>query len=124
MPEERTNSRRIVLIVLAALAVVERRQRSTRPRQARSSKPKLQSNHVADQWLGKWIGPEETYLELSKSGDHYGVMIQSLDGPNTYEGISAPHGIVFQRNGKTDTIHAGNGQDTGMNGSSKRRIAS
>lgn len=108
------NSRRIVLVVLAILAVVEAGMLFYAARQARSSKPTLQSNHVADQWLGKWIGPEGTYLDLSKSGNHYIVMIQSLDGPNTYEGIAAPHGIVFQRNGKTETIHAGNGQDTGM----------
>jgi len=114
MPEERTNSRRILLIVLAALAVVEGGMLFYAARQARSSKPKLQNNHVADKWLGKWIGPEGTYLELSKNGDHYEVMIQSLDGPKTYEGISASHGIMFQRNGKTETIRAGNGQDTGM----------
>ncbi len=114
MPEEHRNSRRIVLIVLAALALVEGGMLFYAARQARGSKPMLQRNLVADQWLGKWIGPEGTYLELSKSGNHYTVMMQSLDGPSTYEGISAPHGIVFQRNGKTETIHAGNGQDTGM----------
>src|SRR5262249_32648317 len=72
------------------------------------------SNNITDQWLGKWIGPEDTYLMLSKKDDKYQVEIHSLDGPATYEGASAGGRIEFQRNGKTESIHAGNGEDTGM----------
>jgi hypothetical protein len=72
------------------------------------------AKHVTDQWVGKWIGPEGTYLVLSKKGDKYVVEIHSLDGPATYEGISAGDGIEFQRNGKAESIHAGNGRETGM----------
>ena len=114
MPEERMNSRRIVLIVHAVLAVVEAGMLFYAARESRNSKRKPQQSRVADQWLGKWIGPEGTYLELSKSGDHYTLMIQSVDGRNTYEGISLANGIEFHRAGKTETIHAGNGQETGM----------
>jgi hypothetical protein len=114
IPEERMNSRRIVLIVLAVLALVEGGMLFYAARQSRTSKPKLHQSHVADQWLGKWIGPEGTYLQLSKSADHYTVLIQSLDGRNAYQGNSTPSGIEFQRDGKTETIHAGIGQDTGM----------
>jgi hypothetical protein len=34
-----------------------------------------------------------------------------LDG---YEGVATAGGIRFPRNGKTESIHAGNGEDTGM----------
>jgi len=69
---------------------------------------------VTDKWLGKWIGPEGTYLVLSKNAEKYAVEINSLDGPATYDGMSAGDRIEFQRNGKTEYIHAGNGRDTGM----------
>jgi hypothetical protein len=72
------------------------------------------TNDVGDKWLGKWIGPEGTYLVLSKNGGKYVVLINSLDGPATYEGTAAGERIEFQRNGKTEIIHAGNGHDTGM----------
>jgi hypothetical protein len=72
------------------------------------------ANDAPGEWLGKWIGPEGTYLVLSKNGDKYVVVINSLDGPATYEGTSAGQRIEFQRNGKTESIHAGNGHDTGM----------
>lgn len=72
------------------------------------------ANDVADKWLGKWIGPEGTYLVLSKNADKYVVLINSLDGPATYEGTSAGDHIVFQRDGKPESIRAGNGHDTGM----------
>jgi hypothetical protein len=42
------------------------------------------------------------------------VEIHSLDGPATYDGISAGDRIEFQRNGKMESIHSGNGQETGM----------
>jgi hypothetical protein len=67
-----------------------------------------------DAWLGRWTGPEGTYLVLSKNGDRYSVLIQSLDGPATYVGIRAADHIEFQRNGLIESIRAGNGQATGM----------
>jgi hypothetical protein len=85
-----------------------------------SSNPSPQStalpakDNSADKWLGKWIGPEGTYLVLSKNADKYVVLINSLDGPATYEGTPAGERIEFQRNGKMESIHAGNGHDTGM----------
>jgi hypothetical protein len=72
------------------------------------------TNNATDKWLGKWIGPEGSYLVLSKNGDKYVVLINSLDGPATYEGTSTGEHIEFRRNGITESIHAGNGRDTGM----------
>src|ERR1700737_3273807 len=36
---------------------------------ARSTAAPPAANNVTDQWLGKWIGPEGTYLILSKNAD-------------------------------------------------------
>jgi hypothetical protein len=68
----------------------------------------------AEKWLGKWNGPEGTFLVLSLNGNRYLVKIQSLDSLDTYEGVATVDGIQFTRNGKTESIHAGNGEDTGM----------
>jgi hypothetical protein len=65
-------------------------------------------------WLGKWIGPEGTYLVISKNADNYIVEIHSFDGSATYEGTSAGDRIEFRRDGKTQSIYAGNGDGTGM----------
>ena len=68
----------------------------------------------AEKWLRKWNGPEGTFLLLSLNGHRYLVKIQSLDGLDGYEGVATADGIRFTRNGKTESIHAGNGEDTGM----------
>lgn len=72
------------------------------------------TNNVTDKWLGQWTGPEGTYLRLSKNAGEYVVVINSLDGQATYEGTSNGGRIEFRRNGNTESIHAGNGHDTGM----------
>ena len=86
---------------------------TTNPPPKSTAAPPAASN-VTDQWLGKWIGPEGTYLVLSKNLDQYIVEIHSLDGPASYNGISAGDRIEFQRNGRTESIHAGEGHETGM----------
>ena len=80
----------------------------------KSASAPLAANNVTNQWLGRWTGPEGTYLALSKNGDEYLVEIHSLDEAATYDGTSAGDHIEFQRNGKTESIHAGNGLATGM----------
>ena len=72
------------------------------------------TNSVTDQWLGRWIGPEGTFLVLGRNRANYVVEIHSLDGSATYQGTSAGDRLEFKRDGKTESLHAGNGQDTGM----------
>ena len=67
-----------------------------------------------DGWLGRWDGPEGTYLQLSKSGGQYVVVIQDLDGPKSFTGLADGHRIRFTRDGKTEFITAGDGEATGM----------
>jgi hypothetical protein len=71
---------------------------------------------VTDAWLGKWQGVEGTYLEL-EPGDisgHYKLTIANLDGPETYRAIGVGESLQFKRDGVDESIHPGNGVDTGM----------
>ena len=67
-----------------------------------------------DQWIGRWNGPECTYLWLAKTADGYGVEIADLDGPKRYTGRGVENHIEFERDGKIESIHATTGEQTGM----------
>ncbi len=67
-----------------------------------------------DAWAGKWTGVEGTYLNITKKGDKYTIEIADLDGPKTYEGTAKGDTIEFTRKGKTETIKAATGAETGM----------
>jgi hypothetical protein len=67
-----------------------------------------------DGWLGRWDGPEGTFLQISKAGGQYVVVIQDLDGPKSFAGFADGHRIRFVRDGKTEYISAGDGEATGM----------
>jgi hypothetical protein len=67
-----------------------------------------------DRWLGRWDGPEGTFLQLSKASGQYVVVIQDLDGPKSFAGFADGHRIRFTRDGKTEYISAGDGEATGM----------
>lgn len=58
-------------------------------------------------------------MDITKKGDKYSVEISNLDGPKTYEGTGKGDVIEFTRNGKTETVKAGSGADTGMKGFEK-----
>ena len=73
----------------------------------------------ADALSGRWPGVEGTYLNVTKKGDKYTIEIANLDGPKTYEGTAKGDGIEFIRNGKTETIKAATGAETGMKGFEK-----
>lgn len=67
-----------------------------------------------DALVGRWPGKEGTYLNITKKGDKYSIEIANLDGPKTYEGTAKGDTIEFTRNGKTETIKAATGAETGM----------
>jgi hypothetical protein len=67
-----------------------------------------------DAWLGKWIGPEGTFLELTRGEGGYDVLLQSLDGPAHYAGVPVDAHIEFTRAGKRESIQATDGPGTGM----------
>jgi len=69
---------------------------------------------TVDAWLGRWDGPEDTYLQLSRKGAQYVVTIKDLDGVTTYPGEVDGNRLRFLRNGKVELITAGDGEAAGM----------
>ena len=69
-------------------------------------------------WIGKWDGPEGTYLMLSRASsaknDKYLIEIRDLDGSKTFEGVPSGDRILFTRNGNAESIRAGDGEQAGM----------
>jgi hypothetical protein len=101
---------RIALFIVAALtAGCEAQNQPPTPSLAPNAAPRK-----IDGWIGRWNGPEGTYLEISKSGDTYEIQIKDLDKVQTYRGTATRDGMTFERNGKAETIHSGNGERTGM----------
>lgn len=68
----------------------------------------------ADQWIGRWNGPEGTYLDIAKSDLGYALEIADLDGPKSYSSLAVGNHLMFERNGKTESIRATDGKQTGM----------
>ena len=70
---------------------------------------------VADiAFVGKWTGPEGTWLDIQPQGNDYRVTISNLDGPRDFDGKAADGGIRITRDGQTFVIRPGNGESTGM----------
>ena len=69
---------------------------------------------VTDKWIGKWNGPEGTFLQLVGGNGKYEVTVQNLDGPRTFQANAAGDRIEFERNGLKESVRATNGAETGM----------
>jgi hypothetical protein len=67
-----------------------------------------------DRWLGQWHGPEGTFLRIEGSSGRYQLTIQNLDGPRRFEGRADGERIAFERDGQRESLHASNGDATGM----------
>lgn len=66
------------------------------------------------QWVGKWAGPEGTYLEITQVAGRYTVNIHNLDGTRTFPAEILEDGLTFQRDGVPEFIRATDGKGTGM----------
>ena len=73
----------------------------------------------ADSLVGRWTGPEGTFVNITKKGDKYSIELANLDGAKTFEGTAKGDVIEFARNGKTESIKTASGADTGMKGFEK-----
>jgi hypothetical protein len=73
----------------------------------------------ADALVGKWDGPEGTYLTVAKKDGKYSVEIKNLDKAETFEGTAKGDAIEFSRKGKTETVKHATGAETGMKGFEK-----
>jgi hypothetical protein len=69
--------------------------------------------------VGRWPAEGGAYLTIARKGDKYSIEIANADGPKTYEGTAKGDTIEFTRNGKTETIKAASGVETGMKGFEK-----
>ncbi|HMM66998.1 MAG TPA: hypothetical protein PKC03_08665 [Dokdonella sp.] len=67
-----------------------------------------------DQWIGRWNGPEGTYLSITRQGEGYLLEIADLDGPRTFAATRAGDHLVFERDGKRESLKATDGRQTGM----------
>lgn len=67
-----------------------------------------------DEWIGKWNGPEGTFLSISGGNGKYKITINNLDGPTSYTGVNFGREIQFEREGVKELIQATNGAETGM----------
>jgi hypothetical protein len=72
------------------------------------------SSAATDGWLGRWNGPEGTFLLLERGDDGYMVTVQNLDGPRVFRGVVAGEQIQFERDGVAEVIRATDGAATGM----------
>jgi len=71
-------------------------------------------NPEIEHWLGLWTGPEGTSLVVTEEGTDYTVIIKNLDGPRRFPAIGDAQGLRFTRDGVIETIHHGDGPETGM----------
>ena len=69
--------------------------------------------------VGKWNGPEGTYLNITRKGAGYEVEIKDLDAAKKYDGAAKGDAIEFTRNGKTESVKPATGVETGMKGFEK-----
>lgn len=78
--------------------------------------------------IGKWDGPEGTYLSVTEKmgGDgkqqlprKFEVEIKDLDKAEKFEGTAKDRAIEFTRKGRVETVKAATGAETGMKGFDK-----
>ena len=131
--------RRPVLLTFAAAAVFAvgacetksetKDQTAGAPSPASPARPSLEpevanpTEAALQKMLGKWDGPEGTYINISdKKGPDgkqqyprkFEIEIKNLDKAEKFEGTAKGSDIEFTRNGKTETVKAATGPETGM----------
>jgi hypothetical protein len=74
----------------------------------------LDDTPPADPWLGTWFGPEGTFVDITRHGERYTLMVQTLDGPASYQAVLEDDALVFERDGKPLTLRRTDGKGTGM----------
>ena len=69
---------------------------------------------ATDDWIGRWNGPEGTYLAIAGADGAYEITIKDLDTARTFTGAAVGGHIEFRRDGILETLTATNGDQTGM----------
>jgi hypothetical protein len=110
------SSRPVFLAVtVGTVLVVGCSERGSSPAPEKPSTPRpVAVESAPDGWLGKWNGPEGTFLQLEGGNGKYEVTIENLDGPRRFQGAAVGAGIEFERDGTKEVVRATNGAETGM----------
>ncbi len=115
-----------VLAVVASLAACTRDEAPAAapasPEAAATPPPETRGAPKTDAWVGRWTGPEGTFLLVEGSAAAgYRVTVQDLDGPKTYDGRTAGDHLRFERDGAEQAIRATDGAGTGMKWLAEKR---
>ena len=69
---------------------------------------------TTDAWVGRWNGPEGTYLDVAGGNGRYEITVKDLDRARTFPGSTVGDHVEFQRDGTNESLRPTNGNDTGM----------
>lgn len=73
-------------------------------------------------WIGRWSGPEGTYLVVTRAGDGgYALEIANLDGARSFAARDVGDRLEFERDGQVHSLRATDGPGTGMKWLADRR---
>jgi hypothetical protein len=113
----------LLAIALPGLAACDGRSQAASATDNVGPKRKAETQVMAsvptNAWVGRWIGPEGTFLEIANNGGPYSGRYTitnrySLDSEATFEALADRTSLVFTRNGQKLRLTAGSGDETGM----------
>ncbi|MDC7683382.1 hypothetical protein PQU92_08855 [Asticcacaulis sp. BYS171W] len=107
----------IALLTVAACSPKDDTPPPTKAEASASSEVSASASSAADvasDYVGRWIGPEGTSLEVTAREHDYVVSITNLDGPKEFTGTVVGNGIQIERDGQKFLIQHSNGAQTGM----------
>lgn len=111
------NARHAALLATVALAACGSRE-PAKPAPAASTSPVaavVTPSPAPDRWVGRWNGPEGTYLDIAATPDAgYALEIANLDGPRAFAARAVGDHLEFERDGQAQTLTFTDGPGTGM----------
>lgn len=89
------------------------------PQPKREAPSNVMASVPTNAWVGRWTGPEGTFLEIANkdglySGRYTITNRHSLDAEETFEALADRDSLVFTRNGQKLRLTAASGDETGM----------
>jgi len=74
----------------------------------------LQAADVAAGFVGRWVGPEDSSLEIVARQHDYEVSLMGVDGSGVFTGTIDGGGMRMERNGQVQRIRHVSGPETGV----------
>jgi hypothetical protein len=109
------------LLLISGCAQNSNTAASGTPGSGTSTEQSEPQHQITDQWVGRWIGVEGLFLDISKDEPagpgHYLLEMQyglDADQIGTFEGQATAEGIRFNREDGPQLLRAGDGEATGM----------